>query len=204
MNISFTRYYEAIKQLKSLYYICDDGNNHLQFFVRPNPEYAKTHGIKDWENPETEIGLPKMENLSPKTEIEIPKTDEIKPKTVSISPKTDIEIDNKYIDNEIKNTDIPLADLSSLARDLEAILFNHCASDEDWDTLSQLIDVDAYSKADRQFFRECNRDEKVYQKNIVFYVYELVKKMSKSDIEILQNIVKRCENLLYFGGIANE
>ena len=81
LKISSTRYYEAIKSLKEQYYICEDGKNHLQFFVKPNPEYGKGHGLNNWEKPE-------MDNKTPILEHKMPKTDQNLPKTC-------IEIDNK-------------------------------------------------------------------------------------------------------------
>ncbi len=86
LGISFSRYYEAISLMRKLHYICSDGSNNLQFFLTPNPEFEKSHEIKNWESEQYE---PKSEN------------DDLK--TVKSDPKTSIEINNidnyRYKDN---------------------------------------------------------------------------------------------------------
>ena len=90
LEISFTRFYEAIKLLRRMHYICCSGSNQFHFFLSPNPDFEKEHGIGDWESP-------KSEQSNPKIEEEFRKAGE----TV---PKTNIEIDIiDKIDNKDKN-----------------------------------------------------------------------------------------------------
>ena len=84
LGISFTRYYEAISLMKKLHYLCSEGGNYLHFFLKPNPEFEKEHGIREWQNPESEELAPKAEQIAPKTG--------------KIVPKSNIEID--IIDNK--------------------------------------------------------------------------------------------------------
>ena len=92
LGISFTRFYEAIMLLRRMHYICCSGSNQFHFFLSPNPDFEKEHGIVDWESPN-------LENNNPKSEEEFPKTEQI-------FPKMSIEIDN--IDNiDIKNINKP-------------------------------------------------------------------------------------------------
>lgn len=87
LNISFTRYYEAINLLQRKKYLCKDVNNTLHFFTTPNPKFESQHSIQNWENPNLDIFDPKSTALDP---------------FVGRSfPKTDIEIYKKYnIDND--------------------------------------------------------------------------------------------------------
>ena len=183
LGISKTRIYEAVKALKEKYYICEDGKNHLQFFVKPNPEYGKNHSLNNWENP-------KMENKTPIMEQKKPKTDQI-------FPKTCIEIDNKdKIDNIDKdnNKSNDKLNLLPIAEELEGILFNKDASTDDWETISRIIDTEAYNRAERQFFAECDRNEQKLRENCINYVIQLLQNLSDEDKKIVCEIVKRYIN----------
>ena len=167
LGISKTRIYEAVKALKEKYYICEDGKNHLQFFVKPNPEYGKNHSLNNWENP-------KMENKTPIMEQKKPKTDQI-------FPKTCIEIDNK--DKEIKiNKPKDDLNLPTIIEELEGILFNKDVCEDDWETISRIIDTEAYNRAARQFLTECDKDEQKYREDCIYYVFRLLQNLSEEDM----------------------
>ena len=88
LDISFSRFYESIALLRRMKYICCSGSNQFHFFLSPNPDFEKEHGIVDWE-------IPKSEQSDLKSEEEFRKTGE------SV-PKTNIEID---ITDKIENND---------------------------------------------------------------------------------------------------
>lgn len=175
LKISSTRYHEAIKALKKQYYICEDGKNHLQFFVKPNPEYGKGHGLNNWEKPE-------MDNKTPILEQRMPKTDQK-------FPKTSIEIDNKQLNikTDKRNHDLSIL---TIAEELEGILFNKDVCTEDWETISTIIDIEAYHRAERQFLTECDRDEQKYKGNCIYYVFQLLQSNSDEEMKIITEIVR--------------
>lgn len=80
LNISFTRYYEAIALLKKKKYLCAETTNTFHFFTTPNPEFENQHKIHEWEQPELDIFDPKSTALDPFLR--------------KSYPKSDIEIDN--------------------------------------------------------------------------------------------------------------
>ena len=176
LGISSTRYYEAIKALKGHHYICDDGKNHLQFFVKPNPEYGRDHGINNWENPE-------MDNKTPYLEQRMPKMDQN-------FPKNSIEIYNK---DKYKKTDKANHNLSmfTIAEELEGILFNKDVCTEDWETISEIIDTEAYNRAERQFFQACDRDVQKLKEDCTYYVFQLLQSKSDEEIKIITEIVNK-------------
>lgn len=176
LGISSTRYYEAIKALKRHHYICDDGKNHLQFFVKPNPEYGKNHGINNW-------GSPEMDNKTPYLEQRMPKTDQNLPKTC-------IEIDNKYKYIKTDKTNYDLS-MFTIAEELEGILFNKDVCTEDWETISEIIDTEAYNRAVRQFLAKCDKDEQKYKEDCINFVFRLLQSKSDEDIKKVYEIVNR-------------
>ena len=73
LDISFTRFYEGIALLRRMHYICCSGTNQFHFFLSPNPNFEKEHGIVNWESPN-------LDTNNPKSEEELPKTEHISPK----------------------------------------------------------------------------------------------------------------------------
>ena len=95
LDISSTRFYEAIALLRRMHYICCSGSNQFHFFLSPNPNFEKEYGIVDWESPN-------LENNNPKTEEELPKTEQNLPKmNIEINNIDKIDIKNK---NKLKLT----------------------------------------------------------------------------------------------------
>ena len=82
----------------------------MHFFLKPNPEFEKEHGIREWQNPESE-------ELAPNTKT-------IAPKLGKFVPKSNIEIDiidNKdIIDNVIKKENQTVYGISNANEDFAA------------------------------------------------------------------------------------
>ena len=95
-----------------------------------------------------------------------------------------------YVPLNIK-TDKPNHDLNMLtiAEELEGILFNKDVCTEDWETISEIIDTEAYNRAERQFYQECDRDVQKLKEDCTYYVLQLLQSKSDEEIKIITEIV---------------
>ena len=173
LGISFTRFYEAIMLLRRMHYICCSGSNQFHFFLSPNPDYEKEHGLQDWVFPESV-------QLNPKTEKDLPKIE-------IIVPERNIEIDN--ID-KINNKDIGRSK-QTLAINLDHVLFNGLASAEDLRAIQKWIDVDAYHRVDRKLLKDNWGNDEKYRSCVLLYLSQLLDEMKDADVNALENLINQ-------------
>ena len=84
--------------------------------------------------------------------------------------------------------------LWSLAEDLDNVLFNGLASDEDLRAIQKWIDVDAYNRAERSFLKANRGNHENYRSSVLDYLFRLLDKMNDTSIDALESVITNILN----------
>ena len=79
--------------------------------------------------------------------------------------------------------------LWSLAEDLDHVLFNRVASEQDLRVIQKWIDVDAYNRNERGFQKANRGNLENYRSSVLYFLFRILEKMHDSDVNALENVI---------------
>ena len=81
--------------------------------------------------------------------------------------------------------------LWSIAEDLDNIIFNQIADDDDLQLISQYLDVEAYYCAERSALYQNRGNHEAYRNDVLQWLSETLTLLSPTDLSALESIVNR-------------
>ena len=91
---------------------------------------------------------------------------------------------NKSFQDEIR-----IQYLQSIAEDLDNILFNGLASEEDLRVIQKWIDVDAYNRVERTLIKINWGNHENYRSALLHYLFRLLENMKDIDVNAIDNLI---------------
>lgn len=91
---------------------------------------------------------------------------------------------NKSFQDEVR-----IQYLQSIAEDLDNILFNGLASEEDLRVIQKWIDVDAYNRVERSLIKVNLGNHEKYRSALLHYLFRLLESMKDIDVNAIDNLI---------------
>ena len=79
--------------------------------------------------------------------------------------------------------------LWSVADDLDGVIFNGLASEDDLRAIARWIDIEAYKQAERGFCDIDKGNHDKYRYDVIKYLFNFLEKMNEVDVNTIENII---------------
>ena len=91
--------------------------------------------------------------------------------------------------NKSFQDEVQIQYLQSIAEDLDNVLFNGLASDEDLRAIQKWIDVDACNRVERSLIKVNWGNDEKYRSALLHYLFRLLDSMKDIDVNAIDNLI---------------